>query len=104
MKSESLAIATLNIIDGRRWRLNAAVRFLAGMKIDLAVLTEMKLSSDHYTKHCFGYNVIATESDEHSGGVAIVYKKSKYWALESVQCFGPNVIRATIVYGQKAGL
>ena len=101
MKSESLAIATLNIIDGRRWRLNAAVRCLAGMHIDLAVLTETKLSSDHYTKHCFGYNVIATESDVHSGGVALVYKKARHWALESVKCFGPNVIRATIVCGQK---
>ena len=101
MRTESLAIATLNIIDGRRWRLNAAVRCLAGMKIDLAVLTETKLSSDHYTKHCFGYNVIATESEEHSGGVALVYKKARHWALESVKCFGPNVIRATIVCGQK---
>jgi hypothetical protein len=74
---------------------------MSAMKIDLAVLTETKLSTSHYTKHCFGYNVIATESEEHSGGVAIVYKKSKHWALESVQCFGPNVIRATIVCGQK---
>ena len=100
-KAGSLAIATLNIIDGRRWRLNAAVRCLASMKIDLAILTETKLSSNHYTKHCFGYNVVATESDGHSGGVALVYKKAGHWALESVKCFGPNVIRATIVCGQK---
>ena len=47
-----LKMATLNIQDGRRNRLNAALRCMKQMEIDLGVLTETKFQNDKFTKAC----------------------------------------------------
>ena len=44
--SNFLKLATLNIIEGRRNRLNAAIRCMSQMNVDIAVLTES--SFDRY--------------------------------------------------------
>ena len=97
----SLRLATLNITDARNARLNAAIRCMKEMRVDIGVLTETKLHHDRYTKSYDDYTVVATVADRRKGGVAIVYRKSLGWALESVQYFGQNVIRATLVSGQR---
>ena len=72
------------------------------MHIDVAVLTETKLHHNKYTKATDGYSVVATVADMRKGGVAFVYRTaSTGWALESTQCFGKNVMRATLVSGQR---
>ena len=96
-----LRLATLNITDARNARLNTAIRCMKEMKVDIAVLTETKLHHDRYTKSSDGYTVVATVAEKHKGGVAIVYRKSPGWTLESIHSFGKNVIRATLVSGQK---
>jgi exonuclease III len=97
----SLKIATLNIMDARRTRLNAALRCMSQMNVDLGILTETKLSHDKYAKMAFGYAVVATKASATQGGVALFYRKAKGWSLESTRTFGPNVIRTTLVSGQK---
>ena len=100
--SESfLRLATLNITDARNARLNAAIRCMKEMRIDIGVLTETKLHHDRYTKSSDGYTVVATKADKSKGGVALVYRKAEGWVLESIRCFGPNVIRAVLVSGQR---
>lgn len=37
----------------------------------------------------------------HQGGVALIYRKSDNFHIESTKCFGGNVIRATLVHGDK---
>ena len=97
-----LRLATLNITDARNARLNTAIRCMKDMKVDVAVLTETKLHHDRYTKSTDGYNVVATTADKRKGGVALIYRTtSDGWALESICCFGKNVIRGTLVSGQR---
>ena len=100
-ESTSLRLATLNIIDGRRNRLNAALRCMKQMNVDIGLLTETKLSNDRYTKSAEGYRVEGTKADVGKGGVALVYQDSKAWGLESTRTFGPNVIKTTLVSGQR---
>jgi Exonuclease III len=100
----SLTIATLNIINAGRSRLNAALRCMREMNVDLGILTETKLYHTKYSKACEGYVVKATVSERMKGGVALFYRRdSKDWSLESTKHFDPNVIRATLVVvsGQK---
>ena len=82
-ESTSLRLATLNIIDGRRNRLNAALRCMKQMNVDIGLLTETKLSNDRYTKSAEGYRVEGTKADVGKGGVALVYRDSKAWGLNS---------------------
>ena len=65
----SLRIATLNIIDARKSRLNAALRCMSQMNIDLGIFTETKLITDKYTKLCEGYQFVSTLADGKKGGV-----------------------------------
>ena len=97
----SLRLATLNIIDGRRNRLNAALRCMKQMNVDIGLLTETKLSNDRYTKSAEGYRVEGTKADIGKGGIALVYRDSKAWGLESTRTYGPNVIKTTLVSGQR---
>ena len=72
----SFRLAMLNIVDARNCRLNAALRCMNQMNIDLGILTEMKLSTDKYTKFAEGYKFVATTADGKKGGVGICYKQS----------------------------
>ena len=80
-----LHLATLNITDARNARLNAAIRCMKTMNIDVATLTETKLHHNKYTKSLDGYSVVATVADKRKGGAALVFRTaSKGWALESI--------------------
>jgi len=99
-RGEILKLASLNIVDGRSGGLYAAIRCMRDMNIDMALFTETKLATDKHTKHFMGYDVVATTAHGRKGGVALVYRKTKAWGLESTRVFGPNVILTTLVSGQ----
>jgi exonuclease III len=68
------------------------------MKVDLGILTEAKLTDGIYTRYSSGYNVVATSARVHNqGGVALFYKNSPDWQVESVRQHGPNVISFQLV-------
>ena len=68
--------------------------------VGLCFLTETKLTNDIHTQFSLGYRVLATNAmSHHQGGVALVYKESPYWQVESSVLYGPNVISAVIVSG-----
>ena len=54
-----------------------------------------------FTKYAQGYNVVGTSTHNNTGGIALIHCISKEWGLESTRTFGPNVIRATLVSGQR---
>ena len=93
-----IKLATLNIIDARQAGLNATSPCMKQMNVDIAILTETKLTNNKYTRRSSGYSIIATKAEGiNCGGVALLYRTEKNWLLESTKTFGPNVIRATIV-------
>jgi hypothetical protein len=98
----TLKLGTLNIVDGRRNRLNAALRCMREMDVDIGLLTETKFATDKYTKYAEGYTVVGTQTNGRQGGVALIYRDGMDgWVLESTEKFGPNVIRTTLVSGDK---
>lgn len=98
----TLKLGTLNIQDGRRNRLNAALRCMSLLEVDIGLLTETKFANDRYTKYAEGYTVVGTQTDGRQGGVALIYRDGEDgWVLESTEKFGPNVIRSTLVSGNR---
>jgi hypothetical protein len=93
-----ITLATYNIRSGRNGRLETALRAMDQMKVDLGILTEAKLTDGIYTRCSSGYSVVATSARVHNqGGVALFYKNSPDWQIESVRYHGPNVISFQLV-------
>ena len=79
-----------------------ALRSMEQMNVDLGIFTETKLTGGIYPRHGCGYNVTATEATSpHSGGIALFYRDSDYWQVESIEKHGPNVISFVLVTGRK---
>lgn len=96
--TDEINIATYNIRSGRNGRLEIALRAMEQMNVDLGILTEAKLTDGIYTRCSSGYNVVATNARVHNqGGVALFYKNSPDWQVESVRHHGPNVISFQLV-------
>ena len=99
-KHVPITIATYNICSGRAGRLELALRAADQMNLDLGILTETKLTDGVYTRNSSGYQVTATDAPSaHQGGIALFYRDSEYWQVESVVKHGPNVISFELVSG-----
>jgi exonuclease III len=101
-KHPTIDICTYNIISGGNARLEAAMRTMRMMHMDLGILTETKLVEGFHTTKCEGYDIVATKArNHHQGGVLLFYKTSKHWHVEGTKTYGPNVIRTELVSGSK---
>ena len=97
-KFSGINIGTWNIMNGRGNRLELACECLRRHNIDVAVLTETKLNGKH-TERAYGYNIVASKCPNvHQGGVAVVYKDSKNWHIESPTFYDSNVLRCVLVH------
>jgi hypothetical protein len=98
----SISIGTYNIQSGRAGRLETVLRALQQMNMDIGILTETKLTQGIHTRWSSGYQVYATEARScHQGGVALVFRESSFWQIESVIKHGPNVISCELVTGRR---
>jgi exonuclease III len=103
--SGTIRLATLNIISGRAERLVAASRALQQMNVDVAILTETKITDECYTRHSFGYEIRASKAPSTSqGGVAICWRDNELSQTEGIRFHGPNVLSCEITSGQKRWL
>jgi exonuclease III len=97
-----MRIATYNIRNGRVENLEIALRVVAQLNVDIAILTEVKLTDDRFTNYSHGYGVIATKAKSSAqGGLALVSRSSEAWQLESFERHGPNVIGFELVTGNR---
>ena len=96
-----LRLVTLNICDGRRNRLNAALRCMRQMNVDVGILTETKFTNTCFTKLAEGYRVVGTTTTGNIGGIALIYRETARWSIESTRTFGSHVVRYAIVSGQR---
>ena len=97
-----IVIGTWNIQNGRNTRLETALRALSVVGVDICFLQETKLTDGIYTRFSSDYHVLATNAVSRAqGGIALVYRDSPYWQVESAIFHGPNVISAEIVTGNK---
>ena len=81
-----LKVGTLNIQDGRRNQLNAALRCMSALKVDFDLIMEIKfamISVKNFTKSAEGNTVIGTQTNGSQGGVALIYRDGQdSWVLE----------------------
>jgi exonuclease III len=100
-----IRLATYNIRSARGGNLESVLRALNQMNVDFCLLCETKLSDDRFTKFSSGYRVFASKApSSHQGGVALVYRQSPYWQIESERVHGPNVISFELVSGPRRTL
>ena len=100
-KHEYIRVGTLNIVSGRGNRLEMACRKLGRYEIDVCILTETKLSGYHMVKSG-DFMIIATKvTNKSKGGAAMLYRKSEHFHIESLKCYGENIVKATIVHGRQ---
>jgi hypothetical protein len=99
---ESIRIGTYNIRNGRAGNLEGSLRVMNKINMDIVLLTKTKLTNDQHTKRAFGYDVVAMKArSKAQGGVALIYRESEYWKVESVKRFGSDVISFQLATGQK---
>ena len=100
-KFSGITISTWNVVDGRSSRLEMACNKLQRLNIDIALLTETKLNGYH-TVHSYDYDIVATKcTNQHQGGVALLYRKNSNWHIKSPQTFGSNIIKCTLVHAEE---
>jgi exonuclease III len=100
-----IRIATYNIRSARGGNLESVLRALNQMNVDLGLLCETKLSDERFTKFSSGYRVFASKApSSHQGGVALIYRHSPFWQVESERIHGPNVISFELVSGSSRTL
>jgi len=105
-KPTHITITTYNVVSARGTRLLGALRAMADLNTDIAVLTETKLCGGRHAKQGFGYSVFATSAvSPHQGGVALVWRtKPAHWILEGVRTLSANSLSAVLVSGTKRWL
>jgi hypothetical protein len=100
---DTIKICTYNVVNGHNGCLTFALTSMKAMGISLGILTETKLIDDTYPTTAHGYTVVATSAkSHHQGGLALFHQTdAKSFTLEGTSAFGPNVIRTTLVSGQR---
>ncbi len=69
-----ITITTYNLVSACKEQLLTALRAMADLNMDIAILTETKLVSDQYTKQGFRYHMFATSAASPSqGGIALIW-------------------------------
>ena len=101
-----IRFGTVNIVSARQNRLNMALRSLFKMEIDVAILTETKLTDDRFSHYDHGFEVFASKArSAQQGGVALAFRQnSRKWHIEGVKFHSPNVVTAEVVTGVKRWL
>jgi len=101
-----ITITTYNVVSARGAKLLMALRAMADINTDIALLTETKLCGDRHTRQGHGYSVFASDAASCAqGGVALVWKTTgQHWMLEGMRAVSANVISATLVSGTQRWL
>ena len=75
---------------------------MAQSNMDLGIFQETKFSDGIYTCKLDGYSLIATDApSQHCGGVAVFYRLSPHFLVETVRQFGPNVVGFHLATGAR---
>jgi exonuclease III len=97
---QKIKIAMYNIISGQGDRLKSALCAMEQLNVDIALLTEAKITSEAYTRFDHGLHVLCTEAvHPNQGGVALCWRDSNYCQVEVISRHGPNVISFELVSG-----
>lgn len=101
-----LHIGTLNIRNSQARNLESTLKQMQKMHINMAVLTETKMTTGKHTTYRFGYSMCMSEAWSSSqGGVAVVFNKTDdHFDVTMFWRWGPNVISILLTSGQRRRL
>jgi hypothetical protein len=98
--SGSVALALFNIRSSRNGGLEAALRVMDQLGVDIGFLLETKLMGGIYTRHLLGCNVLtSTATLSSSGGIALFWRGNNLYEVKEMQIWGPNVISLHLMMG-----
>jgi hypothetical protein len=98
--SGSVALASFNIRSGRNGGLEAALRAMDQLGVDIGFLVETKLTGGIYTRHLSGYDVLAlTVMLSSSGGIALFWRGNVLYEVKETRVWGPTVISLHLMMG-----
>ena len=97
-----IRFGTYNIHNGRNGGLELALREMSQSNTDLDIFQETKLTNVVYTRGSTEYSIVATDTPiRHRSRVAVFYRPSPRYAVETVQQFGPNIIGFHMATGER---
>jgi hypothetical protein len=98
--SGSVALASFNIRSGRNGGIEAALRVMEQMGVDIGFLLEAKLTGGIYTRHSSGYDVLASNAmSSSSGGIALFWRGNISYEVEETRIWGPIIISLHLMTG-----
>ncbi len=98
--SGSVALASFNIQSDRNGGLEAALRAMDQLGVDIGFLVETKLMEGIYTRHLSGYDVLAsTGTLSSSGGIALFWRGNGSYEVKETRVWGPNIISLHLMMG-----
>ena len=99
----TFSVAAWNIRCGRGNGLTFAAKGLAKMGVGRAVLSEMKVTDDRYTRMMSGYKVLVTKApSKHKGGIALLWQPDHGgFEVEAARVVTPNLITFQLVTGDE---
>jgi hypothetical protein len=75
------------------------------MNVDIAILTEAKITNDIYTCFSCGYQIMATHaSSAHQGGLALVWRERPGFCIESITLHDANLLSFELVASRRRWL
>lgn len=99
--SSHIRVGTLNIRSALSGNLEAALMGIHQLNIDIAILTESKLTTDRYTHQRNGYKIFATTARSTSqGGIAVAFRQQDHRFLTTeLKVWGHDTISLVITSG-----
>jgi hypothetical protein len=80
--------------------LEAALRAMDQLGVDIGFLVETKLTEGIYTWHLSGYDILAlTATLLSSGGIALFWRGNGSYEVKEMRVWGPNVISLHLMMG-----
>jgi hypothetical protein len=98
--SGSVALDFFNIQSGHNGDLEAALRAMDQLGVDIGFLLETKLTWGIYIRHSSGYDVLAlTAMLSSSGRISLFWRGINSYKVKEMQIWGPNVIYLHLMTG-----
>ena len=96
-------IRTLDIPDGKGFRLVQAIRAVEPRGVDVVLMTDKKIQTEANSHNQIGYEVTFSAACPSSAGGAqvgvglLTRERPNGWGIESMRFHGPNVVSCKIV-------
>ena len=99
----TFSVAVWNVRCGRNAGLASVAKGLVQMGVDVAVLTEMKITDDRYPHLTSVYKVLSSKAaSRHQGGIALLWKENHPGVeVEAAQILTPNLLTFQLVMGDE---